>query len=37
MGNNLLFFKLSGLEDWQGSILASEGTGPRWNPPAKRT
>ncbi|CAK9078853.1 Cysteine desulfurase [Durusdinium trenchii] len=26
MGNNLLFFKLSGLEDWQGSLLASEGT-----------
>ncbi|CAE7224399.1 spns1 [Symbiodinium sp. KB8] len=26
MGNNLLFFKLSGLEDWEGSILASEGT-----------
>jgi hypothetical protein len=25
MGNNLLFFKLSGLEDWQGSLLASEG------------
>ncbi|CAJ1328562.1 unnamed protein product, partial [Effrenium voratum] len=26
MANNLLFFKLSGLEDWQGSLLASEGT-----------
>ncbi|CAE7519521.1 spns1 [Symbiodinium pilosum] len=26
MGNNLLFFKLSGLQDWEGSILASEGT-----------
>ena len=25
MGNNLLFFKLSGLQDWEGSILASEG------------
>ena len=26
MGNNLLYFKLCGLEDWEASILASEGT-----------
>eukprot|EP00438_Fugacium_kawagutii_P027870 Skav203268 [mRNA] locus=scaffold2987:93412:96144:+ [translate_table: standard] len=26
MGNNLLFFKFCGLEDWQASILAAEGT-----------
>ena len=25
IGHSLLFFKLSGLEDWQGSLLASEG------------
>ena len=29
MGNNLLYFKLSGLPDWQAAILTSEFTAPR--------